>query len=81
MQATYDYSRAELKWYSKEVNEALFTQPYLKPAIIGKILGRTSRTTLTKYMSELTARKILSVKQDGKEVYYVNNDLIRILEE
>ena len=80
MQATLDYAKAELKWYNKEINEIIFTQPYIKPATIGKILKRTSRTTLTKYMSELTRRKILSVKQDGKEVYYINNDLVRILE-
>ena len=80
MQATLEYGREELKWYNKEVNEALFAQPYTKPKIIGNILGRTSRTTLTKYMSDLTRLKILSPKQDGKEVFYVNNDLIRILE-
>ena len=79
MRATLDYAKGELKWYNKEINEALFTQPYIKPKIIGNILGRTSRTTLTKYMTELTRLKILSVKQDGKEVYYINNDLVRIL--
>lgn len=81
MQATLDYGKAELKWYNKEINEALFTQPYIKPKSIGNIIGRTSRTTLTKYMSELTRVKILSAKQDGKEVFYINNDLVRILGE
>jgi cell filamentation protein, protein adenylyltransferase len=80
MQATLQYGKEELKWYNKEINEALFAQPYIKPKTIGTILGRTSRTTLTKYMSDLTRLKILSPKQDGKEVFYVNNDLIRILE-
>lgn len=80
MNATLEYAKAELKWYSKEVNEAVFVQPYIKPKVIGDVLGRTSRTTLTKYMSELTRLGILTPRQDGKEVFYINNDLIRILE-
>ncbi|MEL6534077.1 MAG: Fic/DOC family N-terminal domain-containing protein [Bacteroidota bacterium] len=80
MEATLEYAQEELKWYSKEVNEALFTQPYLKPRLLGEVLGRTSRTTLTKYAQELTRLGILTPKQDGKEVFYINNDLVRILE-
>jgi Fic family protein len=80
MAATLDYARSELKWYNKEMNEVIFSQPYIRPKAIGSKLGITSRTTLTKYMSELTRLGIVSPKQDGKEVYYVNNDLIRILE-
>jgi Fic family protein len=80
MDATLELGKQKLKWYSKEINEALFTQPYIKPRVIGALLERTSRTTLTKYMMELTKLKILSVKQEGKEVYYINNDLVRILQ-
>lgn len=81
MDATLEYGKKEIKWYNKEVNEAIFSQPYIKPQVFGKILGRTSRTTLTRYMNELSEHKILMPKQDGKEVFYLNNDLIRILEE
>jgi Fic family protein len=80
MDATLGNGKENLKWYTRDVNEALFMQPYIKPRFIGEILERTSRTTLTKYMQELTDLGILSSKQDGKEVYYPNNDLIRILE-
>lgn len=80
MEATLEYSKAKLKWYNKEVNETLFMQPYIKPALLNQVLNRTSRTTLTKYMTELTHLGILSPKKDGKEVYYINNDLLRILE-
>jgi len=80
MEATLEYSKAKLKWYSKEVNETLFMQPYIKPGLLNQVLNRTSRTTLTKYMMELTHLGILSPKKDGKEVYYLNNDLLRILE-
>ena len=68
-----------IKWYNKEVNEAIYSQPYIKPKIIGDILGKSSRTTLTKYMNELVSNKILSQKKDGKEVFCVNDDLLRIL--
>jgi hypothetical protein len=78
--ATLQAGKQELKWYSKEINEALFTQPYIKPKVIGAHLEGTSRTTLTKYMSELTKLKILSIKQKRKEAYYINNDLVRILQ-
>jgi Fic family protein len=80
MEESLTYGKKELKWYSKEVNEAIFSQPYIKPSIIGSITGRKSRTTLTAYMKELTGKKILSVRQIGKEVFYINNDLVRILE-
>ncbi len=80
MEATLEYGKAKLKWYNKEVNETLFMQPYIKPGILNQVLNRTSRTTLTKYMTELTDLDILSPKKDGKEVFYLNNDLIRILE-
>jgi len=80
MASTLEYGKKSLKWYTKEANEALFSQPYIKPVILGNILKRTSRTTLTGYMQELTKLGILSPRQDGKEVFYLNNDLIRILE-
>ncbi|MEZ4996838.1 MAG: Fic/DOC family N-terminal domain-containing protein [Bacteroidales bacterium] len=79
MDSTLKYGKSKIKWYTKEVNEAIFSQPYIKPKIIGKILGRTSRTTISKRMEELVAAKILTPKKDGSEVYYLNDDLIRIL--
>jgi len=80
MDASLKYAKDNLKWYNKEINEVLFSQPYIKHKTIGKVIGRTSRTTITKYLSELCKLQILSPKQDGKEVYFVNNELIRILE-
>ena len=80
MNVTLKHARKNLKWYSKEFNEALFAQPYIKQQMVGKLLGRTSRTTITGYMSELVSLGILSPKEEGREVFYTNNDLIRILE-
>ncbi len=80
MEATLEYAKGKIKWYNKEVNEAIFGQPYIKPSLIGKIIGKTSRTTLTKYMNELVEYKVLTPRKDGIEVFYINEDLIRILE-
>jgi Fic family protein len=80
MEATLLHGKKELKWYSKEINEALFNQPYIKMSVVGNITQKTSRTTLTKYMNELCEIGILSPRQDGKDVFYMNNDLLRILQ-
>lgn len=80
MDSTLAYAKNKIKWYNKEVNEAIFSQPYIKPSVIGEIIGRTSRTTLTKYINELVSNKILRPKKDGVEVFYINDDLLRILE-
>ncbi|HEY1006144.1 MAG TPA: Fic family protein, partial [Sphingobacteriaceae bacterium] len=71
--------KSKIKWYSKAVNEAIFSQPYIRHKQIGDLLGIQSRTTLTKYIGELVAAKILSPAREGKEVYYINDDLIQIL--
>jgi len=80
MNATLDYGKSKLKWYNKEINEVIFSQPYLKPRAIGALIERSSRTTLSKYMTDLVKAGILSPQKDGKEVYYLNDDLIRILQ-
>jgi Fic family protein len=79
MDSTYEHAKKKIKWYNKDVNEALFSQPYSRPGLIGNALNKSSRTTLTKYMDELVQAKVLSPKKEGKEVYYLNDDLIRIL--
>ena len=80
MEATLSHAKTKIGWYSKEVNELLFSQPYLKPKLLGDLLQVSSRTTLTKYFAELVHSGILSTVKDGKNVYYVNDDLVRILE-
>jgi len=80
MESTLEYAKNKIKWYNKEVNEAIFSQPYIKPRLIGEIIGKSSRTTLTKYINELVTYKILRPKKEGVEVFYINDDLLRILE-
>jgi Fic family protein len=80
MNATLDYAKNKIKWYNKEVNELIFSQPYIKPKLIGDLLNIKSRTTLTKYFNQLVEANILSYVKDGKQIFYVNDDLIKILE-
>ncbi len=80
MEATLAYGKEKIKWYNKDINEAIFSQPYIKAGLIGQVIGKSSRTTITKYMGELVKHKILSPRKEGKEIYYLNDDLIRILE-
>jgi Fic family protein len=79
MDSTLTYGKSKIKWFTRDVNEVIFSQPYIKPKIIGTVLGRSSRTTLSKLMEELVGARILTPKKDGSEVYYLNDDLIRIL--
>lgn len=79
MNETYVYAKSKFKWYSKELNESIYSQPYIKAKTVGETLNKTSRTTITKYMAELTKIGILTPKKEGLEVYYLNNDLLRIL--
>jgi hypothetical protein len=79
MESTLAFGKVKIKWYNREVNEVIFSQPYIKPRIIGKALGKTSRTTQTKLMEELVSARILTPKKFGSEVYYINDDLVRIL--
>lgn len=80
MESTLEYGKLRIKWYNKDVNELLFSQPYTKPQSLGERLNITSRTTLTKYFNELVEAQILTPQRDGREMFYINHDLIRILE-
>lgn len=80
METTLEHARRRIKWYNKEVNEAFLSQPYIKPKFIGDLLEVTSRTTLTKYFAEIVGAGILQAVKEGKEVFYINGDLISILE-
>jgi len=61
------------------VIEAIFTQPYIKAIHIvsDKI---KSRNTARKYLDQLCEIKVLELRHIGNEIVYINNDLVRILE-
>lgn len=79
MDETLEYAKSRISWFNRDVNEAIFSQPYIKAKTIGEVLRKTSRTTVTKYVGELVSAGILSPKKEGLEVYYLNDDLLRIL--
>jgi Fic family protein len=80
MEASLEYGKSSLSWYNKEVNELLFTQPYSKREHLAKLLSRTSRTTIKKYMDQLVDAKIVRPIKNWRETYFVNDELISILE-
>lgn len=80
MEATLEHGRKHIKWYNKEINEMIFSQPYIRQKSISDLLGISSRTTLSKYFKELNQAGILYPNKDGNGIYYVNQDLINILE-
>lgn len=80
MESTLEHGKRTIKWYNKEVNELLFSQPYMKAKLLGDRLNISSRTTLNKYFNELQEAGILVQIKDGREVYYINRDLVKILE-
>jgi Fic family protein len=80
MDATYKFAQKSHKWYSLELNQMLFSQPYIKQKFVGEVTGVKSRTTLTKYMQQLIKLGVLSAHEEGREVFYINNDLVRILQ-
>ena len=80
MDATYLHAKGKIKWYNLEIHLMIFSQPYIKPKRLGSLLKISSRTTLTKYMNQLVDAGILSPQYDSKEVFFINNDLIRILQ-
>lgn len=80
MESTLEFGKSNFKWYTKELNEVIFSQPYIKQRTIGDVLKKSSRTTHLKYINSLIGCNILRAQKDGNEVYYLNDDLIRIIE-
>ncbi len=77
---TLKFAKTKFKWFTSEFNDLLFSQPYIKQKKMSEVLGITSRTSLVKYAEQLTNLGIVSTIYEGKQVYYANNDLMRILE-
>jgi len=54
--------------------------PIQNQSWFGFLLQISSRTTLKKYFTEPVGARILVQIKDGREVYYINSDLVKILE-
>jgi Fic family protein len=66
------------KIYSKELVELIFENPYSKIDFLVKKLS-INRKTASKYLKELEEHGFLSHLQIGKEIVYINNELMEIL--
>jgi Fic family protein len=78
MHATKIRIRGEFSFYSQDLINHLFTQPYTTIALLEKHLGVT-RLTATKYLDQLTAAGLLRKEKLGRNNYYVNVALFDLL--
>jgi len=64
--------------YSKDLIEQIFRQPYCKIAFLERA-GMGTRQTCSKYLRELERLGILTGQKIGREVYFINQNLFRLL--
>lgn len=61
-----------------QLNELIFSYPYVKiKTLIDK--GIAKRQTASGYLQQLEAMKILHAKKEGREIYYINHRLMKLL--
>lgn len=80
MESTLEYGLQNIKWYNRDVNDVLFEQPYHNSKSIEKATKKTSRNTISLYISQLTALGILTPQVISGKTFYINSDMVRILE-
>ncbi|MEX2609161.1 MAG: Fic family protein [Gemmatimonadota bacterium] len=68
------------KIYSRELIEIVFRNPYTKIRFIEEA-GLATRQTASKYLQALAEMNLLAAVRSGREIYYLNTDLLRILAE
>jgi len=79
LESTFERAKAQCpKIYSKELVELIFENPYSKIDFLVKNLN-INRKTASKYLKELEDNSFLSHIQAGKELLYINNNLMKIL--
>ena len=79
--ALFDYKhriRASYKFYSQDLINNLFLHPYTKIDFIQRDLS-VSRLTATKYLDALAAGGFVRKQKIGRDSYYINVELNRIL--
>jgi Fic family protein len=64
--------------YSKDLIEQIFKQPYCKIAFLERA-GMGTRQTCAKYLRELEALGVLTGQKMGREVYFINTALFKLL--
>jgi Fic family protein len=77
---TYELVQEKLPHIRKETIERIFEQPYTSPkALLDPAIK--SVNTAKKYMNQLVDLRILAPEKIGKEVLYLNVDLLNLLSE
>jgi Fic family protein len=64
--------------YSKDLIEQIFKQPYCKIAFLERA-GMGTRQTCAKYLRELETLGVLTGQKMGREVYFINTALFKLL--
>ena len=67
------------KFYSKDLLEILFKHPYTKISFLIDELGIT-RKTATNYLKELESYGLLESMKIGREIYFINSKLFKLLQ-
>ncbi len=70
--------RDKHKFYSQDLINNLFHYPYTKVAFLERDL-QVSRATATRYLDALAKEGLLNKKKLGRESYYINHQLIELL--
>ncbi len=66
------------KIYSQDLLNLIFSHPYTKPSFVEREL-RLGRITATRYLNELARIGLMNKIKLGREVYYINNQLVALL--
>jgi Fic family protein len=79
MRAGIEQVKRELpKVYSKDLLELLFRQPYCKIRFLEEA-GIAQRQTASVYLRELSRIGLLTPVKAGRESYYINTNLLKML--
>lgn len=70
--------RKQFSFYSQDLINHIFRHPYTKINHLKKDL-RISRPTATKYLNELSEANFLKKVKQGRDNYYINYNLLKIL--
>ncbi|MBC8212219.1 MAG: Fic family protein [Gammaproteobacteria bacterium] len=70
--------RDDYKFYSQDLINNIFRHPYTKVAFLELDIG-VSRATATRYLDVLAADGILLKQRLGRENYYINHALVKLL--
>lgn len=78
LQSHKHYIRGNHRFYSQDLINNIFRHPYTKVAFLAQDLG-VSRATAARYLGQLADDGILEKQRLGRENYFINRDLVKLL--